>query len=143
MSNWCKNITVIVPENLMPDANTLALAIGTSEADSTTFRQADFAVKIVTDNVTLYQNEDGEAVESIEKLISYSNERFSVANTQAVDQIMDYFALVPAELAVNVIFPTLDGEVLIGSDMTKIQVFVDQEPFHVLSILGLARHEHY
>ncbi len=71
--------------------------------------------------------------------MSYGAERYAVANTRAVEQIMDYFALVPAELAVNVIFPTLDGEALIGSDMTKIQVFVDQEPFHVLSMLNLFR----
>ena len=116
MSEWTHTLTVIVPESLMAQANQLALAIGTSEDDVNTFRQADW-----TDGVTNY----------------------AVANTRAVEQILDYFALVPAELAVNVVFPTLDGEALIGSDMTKIQVFVDQEPFHVLSILGLARHEHY
>lgn len=137
MSKWTHNIVVIVPENLMSDANALALAIGTSDADSATFRQADFAVKIITDNVTLYQNEDGETVESIEKIISYSDERFSVANTQAVEQIMDYFALVPAELSVNVVFPVIADDMITGVDMTKIQVFVDQDPFYVLDLLGL------
>ena len=139
MSNWGKNLTVIVPENLIPDANALALAIGTSDADSATFRQADFAVKIITDNVTLYQNEDGETVESIEKIISYGDARYAVANTKAVDQIMDYFALVPAELSVNVVFPVIADDVITGVDMTKIQVFADQDPFYVLDLLGLVR----
>ena len=139
MSEWTHNIIVIVPENLIAEANALALAIGTSDADGATFRQADFAVKIVTDNITLYQNEDGETVESIEKLISYSDERFSVANAQAVDQIMDYFALVPAELSVNVVFPVIADNAITGGDMEKIQVFVDQDPFYVLDLLGLVR----
>lgn len=139
MSEWTHNIVVVVPENLIAEANALALAIGTSDADSATFRQADFAVKIITDNVTLYQNENGETVESIEKIISYSDERFSVANTRAVAQIMDYFALVPAELSVNVVFPVIIDDVITGVDMTKIQVFVDQYPFYVIDLLGLAR----
>ena len=143
MSEWTHNIVVVVPENLIAEANALALAVGTSDADNMTFQQADFAVKSITDSITQYQNEDGELVDSVEKIVSYGAERYAVANTRAVEQILDYFALVPSELAANVIFPTLDGEALIGSDMTKIQVFVDQEPFHVLSILGLARHEHY
>ena len=116
MSEWTHTLTVIVPESLIPQGNQLALAIGTSDDDANTFRSAYWT--------------DGAA-------------NFAVAHTQAVEQIMDYFALVPAELAVNVVFPTFEGEALIGSDMTKIQVFVDQEPFHVLSILRLARHEHY
>ena len=139
MSEWGKTLMVVVPENLMPDANALALAIGTSDADGATFRCADFAVKIVTNNVTLYQNEDGETVESIEKTTSYGDGRFAVANTKAVDQIMDYFALVPAELSVNVVFPTVVDSVITGGDMTKIQVFVDQDPFYVLGLLGLVR----
>ena len=142
MSEWTHNIVVIVPENLITEANALALAIGTSDADNMTFQQADFAVKSITNSITQYQNEYGELVDSVEKIVSYGAERYAVANTRAVEQIMNYFSLVPAELAVNVIFPTLDGEALIGSDMAKIQVFVDQEPFHVLSILGLARHEY-
>ena len=147
MSEWTHNIVVIVPENLITEANALALAIGTSDADNMTFQQADFAVKSITDSITQYQNEDGELVDSVEKTVSYGAERYAVANTRAVDQIMDYFALIPAELQSGVVFPTMsisaDGiTTLEGSDMTKIQVFVDQEPFHVLSILGLARHEY-
>lgn len=115
MSDWTHTLLVVVPEVLIPEANQLALAIGTSEDDVNTFRSADW-----TDGTNFY----------------------AVANTQAVEQIMDYFALVHAELAVNVVFPTVEGAVLIGSDMTKIQVFVDQEPFHVLSMLGPDRHEY-
>lgn len=139
MSEWGKTLMVVVPENLMPDANALALSIGTSDADRETFQQADFAVKIITNNVTLYQNEDGETVESIEKIISYGSDRFAVANTKAVDQIMDYFALVPAELTENVVFPVITDGVITGGDMSKIQVFVDQDPFYVLDLLGLVR----
>ena len=139
MSEWGKTLMVVVPENLMPDANALALAIGTPDADGATFRCADFAVKIVTNNTVLCQNEDGETVESTEKIISYGSDRFAVANTKAVDQIMDYFALVPAELSVNVVFPVIVDDVITGGDMTKIQVFIDQDPFYVLGLLGLVR----
>ena len=139
MSEWTHNLVVVVPENLIAEANTLALAIGTSDADNMTFQQADFAVKSITDSITQYQNEDGELVDSVEKTVSYGAERYAVANSRAVEQILDYFALVPAELSVNVVFPTFEGDVLIGSDMTKIQVFVDQEPFYVLSMLNLFR----
>lgn len=52
---------------------------------------------------------------------------------------MDYFALVPAELSVNVVFPVIADDMITGVDMTKIQVFVDQDPFYVLDLLGLAR----
>lgn len=121
MSEWTHTLTVVVPESLMDQANQLALAMGTSEDDVNTFRTADW-----TDGVTNY----------------------AVANTQAVEQIMDYFALIPVELQYGVVFPTMSVSAegittLIGSDMTKIQVFVDQDPFYVLSLLGLARHEHY
>ena len=121
MSEWTHTLTVIVPETLMAQANQLALAIGTSEDDVNTFRQADW-----TDGVMNY----------------------AVANTRAVAQIIDYFALIPVEFQYGVVFPTMSVSAegittLTGSDMTKIQVFVDQEPFHILSILGLARHEHY
>ena len=120
MSEWTHNLTVIVPESLIPQANQLALAIGTSEDDVNTFRQADWT--------------DGTG-------------NFAVAHTQAVEQILDYFAQLPAELQEGVVFPTVTTSAegvttLTSSDMTKIQVFVDQEPFHVLSILGLARHEY-
>ena len=121
MSNWTHTLTVIVPEYLIAQANQLALTIGTSEDDVNTFQSADWT--------------DGSS-------------NYAVAHTVAVEQIMDYFALVPVELQSGVVFPTMSVSAegittLTGSDMTKIQVFVDQEPFHVLSILGLARHEHY
>lgn len=112
MSEWTHTLTVVVPESLMDQANQLALAMGTSEDDAETFRAADWT--------------DGA-------------ERYAVANTRAVDQIMDYFALVPAELSVNVVFPVVTDDVITGGDMTKIQVFVDQDPFYVLDLLGLAR----
>lgn len=126
MSYWSHTLLVVVPNTLMTEANQLALAIGTSEDDVNTFRSADW-----TDGTNFY----------------------AVANTQAVDQIMDYFALVPAELSVNVVFPviassTITGnttftvivdDALTGSDMAKIQVFVDQDPFYVLDLLGLSR----
>ena len=128
MSNWAHTLLVIVPEVLIQEANKLALAIGTSEDDVNTFRSADW-----TDGAN----------------------SFSVANTQAVEQIMDYFNGVTADAGspladalAATMFPSMsidaDGMATwAGIDKTKIQVFVDQEPFHVLSILGLARHEHY
>ena len=125
MSNWTHNLTVIVPESLMAQANQLALVMGTSEDDVDTFRQADW-----TDGVTNY----------------------AVANTRAVAQIMDYFGAISAEADLPLaaalsatIFPSVsidaDGVATwTGIDKTKIQVFVDQEPFSVLAMLGLARH---
>lgn len=119
MSNWTHTLTVIVPESLITQANQLALAIGTSEDDVNTFRSADW-----TDGTSNY----------------------SVAHTQAVEQIIDYFALVPAELASGVVFPTIninmDGvPTLTGSDMSKVQVFVDCEPFTVFNLLNIARRD--
>lgn len=128
MSEWVHTLTVVVPESLMAQANQLALAIGTSEDDVNTFRSADW---------------------------TNGASNFSVANTRAVESIMDYFDGVTADAGspladalAATIFPSVsidaDGVATwTGIDMTKIQVFVDQEPFHVLSILGLARHEHY
>lgn len=128
MSEWTHNLTVIVPESLMTQANQLAMAMGTSEDDVNTFRQADW-----TDGAN----------------------SFSVANTRAVAQIMDYFGAISAEADLPLaaalsatIFPTISVSAegittLTGSDMAKIQVFVDQDPFYVLSILGLARHEYF
>lgn len=112
MSDWSHTLLVVVPEILIAEGNQLALSIGTSEDDVNTFRSADW-----TDWVNFY----------------------AVANTKAVDQIMDYFALVPAELSVNVVFPVITDDVITGGDMTKIQVFVDQDPFYVLDLLGLVR----
>ena len=127
MINWTHTLTVVVPESLIAQANQLALAIGTSEDDANTFRSADW-----TDGVN----------------------SFAVANTLAVEQIMEYFGAISADACspladalAATIFPSVsidaDGVATwIGIDKTKIQVFVDQEPFHVLSILGLARHEY-
>lgn len=119
MNQWTHTLTVIVPESLMTQANQLALAIGTSEDDANTFRQADW-----TDGASNY----------------------AVAHTQAVEQIMDYFAKVPVELASGVVFPAISTSIdgvttLTGSDMTKIQVFVDCEPFTVFSLLNLTRRD--
>ena len=119
MSNWTHTLTVIVPESLIPQGNQLALAVGTSEDDINTFKSADWT--------------DGTA-------------NYAVAHTQAVEQIMEYFALVPAELASGVVFPTVTTSAegvttLTGSDMTKIQVFVDSEPFAVFSLLSLTRRD--
>ena len=115
MSEWTHVLTIAVPESLMVQANQLALAIGTSEDDVSTFRSADWI--------------DGTS-------------NYAVAHTQAVEQIMEYFAHVPTELASGVVFPTISISTegitaLTGSDMTKIQVFVDQDPFYVLDLLGL------
>ena len=117
MSNWTHTLTVIVPEPLMDVGNQLALAMGTSPDDINTFRSADWT--------------DGSA-------------NFAVAHTQAVEQIMDYFAQLPAELQAGVVFPTVATDdvgttVLTGSDMSAIQVFVDAEPFTVFSLLNLTR----
>ena len=119
MSNWTHTLTVIVPESLMAQANQLALAIGTSEDDVDTFRQVDW-----TDGTSNY----------------------AVAHTQAVEQIMEYFALVPVELSSVVVFPTtninIDGvSTLTGSDISKVQVFVDCEPFTVFNLLNLTRRD--
>lgn len=124
MSEWTHTLTVIVPESLMAQANQLALAIGTSEDDVNTFRSADWT--------------DGTG-------------NFAVAHTQAVEQIMDYFGVISADAGSPLadalsatIFPSVsvdaDGVATwTGIDKTKIQVFVDQDPFYVLGLLGLAR----
>lgn len=117
MSRWTHTLTVIVPESLMVQANQLALAMGTSEDDVNTFRSADW-----TDGTSNY----------------------AVAHTLAIEQIMEYFALVPVELASGVVFPTMsvsaEGiQTLTGSDMTKVQVFVDHDPFDILKMLELVR----
>lgn len=119
MSNWTHTLTVIVPESLIPQGNQLALAMGTSPDDVNTFRQADWT--------------DG-------------GSNYAVAHTVAAEQIMEYFALVPVELASGVVFPTIsvntDGiTTLTGSEMTKIQVFVDCEPFTVFNLLNLTRRD--
>ncbi len=115
MSNWTHTLTVIVPEPLMDVGNQLALAMGTSEDDINTFRSADW-----TDGVNNY----------------------AVAHTVAVEQILDYFAQLPAELQEGVVFPTVatnetGNTMLTGSDMATIQVFVDADPFTVFGLLNL------
>lgn len=123
MSNWTHTLTVIVPESLMAQANQLALAIGTSQDDVNTFRSADW-----TDGTSNY----------------------AVAHTVAIEKITDYFgAITPdagSELATaigNTVFPTVSlsetGFGVLDMDMSKIQVFVDQDPFTVFGLLGLTR----
>ena len=119
MSDWTHTLLVVVPEVLIPEANQLAFAIGTSEDDVNTFRSTDW-----TDGISNY----------------------AVAHTQAVEQILDYFAQVPVELASGVVFPTISISTegitaLTGSDMTKIQVLIDCEPFAVFSLLNLTRRD--
>ena len=125
MSNWTHTLTVIVPEALIPQGNQLALAVGTSEDDINTFKTADW-----TDGISNY----------------------AVAHTVAIEQIMDYFgAITPesgSELATaisNTVFPhVLPGETGLGvldMDMSKIQVFVDAEPFTVFGLLNLTRRD--
>ncbi len=124
MSNWTRTLTVIVPESLIQQGNQLALAVGTSEDDVNTFRSADW-----TDGVSNY----------------------AVAHTVAAEQILDYFGVITPEagsdLAAAVaqtVFPTLSTDedgvtTLTCSDMSKIQVFVDVEPFTVFNLLNLTR----
>lgn len=126
MSNWTHTLTVIVPESLIPQGNHLALAIGTSEDDANTFKTADW-----TDGTSNY----------------------AVAHTVAVEQIMEYFRSITLEAGsdlaaavVQTVFPSLSTDAdgiatLSGSDMSKIQVFVDVNPFAVFSMLGLSRLE--
>lgn len=126
MSEWTHTLTVVVPESLMAQANQLALAIGTSEDDVNTFRQADW-----TDGVN----------------------NFAVCSTRAVDKIFDYVGLVDtaenailaeglAELSFVAVTTDADGvETITGNDPSKIRVIVDMEPFAALSLLGLHRIE--
>ena len=127
MSNWTHALTIIVPESLMPQANQLALAVGTSEDDVNTFQTADWT--------------DGTA-------------NFSVCSTRAVEQIFTYFGAVDAtgntELAdalsntVFVQFTTDEQGVttITGNDTSKIRVITDVEPLSALAQLGLTRVNH-
>lgn len=124
MSSWTRTLTVIVPESLMVQANQLALAMGTSPDDVNTFRSADWT--------------DGSS-------------NYAVANTRAVAQIMDYFGAISADagspLAAALsatIFPSVsidadDVATWTGIDKTKIQVFIDHDPFDILKMLGFVR----
>ena len=124
MNNWTHTLTVIVPESMLALGNQLALAVGTSPDDINTFKTADW-----TDGTSNY----------------------AVAHTVAVEQILDYFGAITPEdgsdLAAAVaqtVFPTLSTDAdgittLTGSDMSKIQVFVDVEPFALFELLGITR----
>ena len=139
MSDWTHDLIVVVPAELMQQANQLAMMLGTSDADAETFKQADFAVEIITNNAVEGVDEDGNPTSSIEKVISYGAERYAVASTKAVSQILDYFSALPAEIKEFVVFPVFNDGILIGVDMTKVQVFIDNDQFDILKMLGLAR----
>lgn len=126
MSNWTHTLTVVVPESLIPQGNQLALAVGTSEDDINTFKTADW---------------------------TEGTSNYAVAHTLAAEQILDYFsAITPdagSELATaisNTVFPQVllseTGFGVLDMDMSKIQVFVDAEPFTVFNLLGLTRREY-
>lgn len=124
MSEWIHVLTIAVPESLMAQANQLALAIGTSEDDVSTFQNADW-----TDGVN----------------------NFAVCSTRAVDKIFDYVAAVDttgnAELAeglaaLSFVTVTTDAdgvETITGDDQSKIRVIVDMDPFAALELFGLHR----
>ena len=139
MSNWTHDLIVVVPAELMQQANQLALMLGTSDADAETFKQADFAVEIITNNAVECVDEDGNPTSSIEKVISYGAERYAIASTKAVSQILDYFSALPAEIKEFVVFPVFNDGVFTGIDMTKVQVFIDHDPFDILKMLELVR----
>lgn len=139
MSDWTHDLLVVVPAELMQQANQLALMLGTSDADAETFKQTDFAVEIITNNAVEGVDEEGNPTSSIEKVISYGAERYAVASTKAVSQILDYFAVLPDEVKEPVVFPVFNDGILIGIDMTKVQVFIDHDPLYTLKMLELVR----
>ena len=139
MSDWAHDLLVVVPAELMQQANQLALMLGTSDADAETFKQADFAVEIITNNAVEGVDEEGNPTSSIEKIISYGTERYAVASTKSVSQILDYFSALPAEIKEFVVFPVFNDGVFTGIDMTKVQVFIDHDPFDILKMLELVR----
>lgn len=122
MSEWTHVLTIAVPEDLIAQANQLALAIGTSEDDVNTFRAADWT--------------DGTG-------------NFAVCSTRAVDKIFDYVAAVDVTdnpllaeglAALSFVTVTTDSEgaqTITGNDPSKIRVVVDLEPFAALGLLGL------
>ena len=126
MSSWTHVLTIAVPESLIAQANQLALAIGTSEDDVSTFRTADW-----TD----------------------STGNFAVCSTRAVDKIFDYASQVDvtdnpllAEAMTALSFVTVTtneagSQTITGNDPAKIRIVVDMEPFAALSLLGLHRIE--
>ena len=145
MSDWTHDLLVVVPDNLLLEGNALALAVGTSEADIDTFRQTDFAIKIVTDDIVEQTDEEGGTIIINNKIISFSPKRFSIAHTKAVDKIIEYFGnistaqqndMVLTNALTNTLFVNQDFS---NVDMTKIQVFFDVDPFLVLNKLNLIR----
>ena len=127
MSQWTHTLTIVVPEQLMVQANQLALAVGTSEDDVSTFASADWT--------------DGAS-------------QFSACSTRAVEQIFDYFGAVDAEgnpelagaleSTVFVQFVT-DSEgvtTITNNDASKIRIITDMEPLSALAKLGLTRIDH-
>ena len=124
MSNWTHTLLVVVPEVLIPEANQLAFAIGTSEDDVNTFRSADW-----TDDISNY----------------------AVCSTRAVDAIFSYFGAV--DVTGNApLFAAMSATVFVGvstdadgvttltnNDPTKIRVVTDAEPLAALATLGLTR----
>lgn len=126
MSEWTHVLTIAVPEDLIAQANQLALAIGTSEDDVNTFRAADWT--------------DGTG-------------NFAVCSTRAVDKIFDYVAAVDvtdnpllveglASLSFVTVTTDADGvQSVTGNDPAKIRVLVDTEPFSALELFGLRRIE--
>ena len=126
MSSWTHVLTIAVPEQLIAQANQLALAIGTSDDDVNTFRAADWT--------------DGTG-------------NFAVCSTRAVDKIFDYVGMVDttentllteglAALSFVTVTTDEDGaQIITGNDSTKIRVVVDAEPFAALELFGLHRIE--
>ena len=145
MSEWTHDLIVVVPAGLMQQANQLALMLGTSDADAETFKQADFAVEIITNNDVEGVDEDGNPTSSIEKVISYGAERYAIVSTKAVEGIITYFNTISTaqqsdEVLTNALLNTLFvASDFSNSDMTKIQVFFDIDPFIVLDKLNLVR----
>lgn len=153
MSDWTKNMVIVVPEVLMPQANQLALALGTSESDVETFKAADFAEVYSEEVVTESVYEDGNVPSSVETVTKYYPERYAVCATRAVSQILEYagrvdvtdnLLLAEAMAALSFVTVTTDetgAQTITGNDPAKIRVLVDMEPFAALSLLGLHRIE--
>ncbi len=120
MSNWTHDLIVVVPAELMQQANQLALMLGTSDADAETFKQADFAVEIITNNAVEGVDEDGNPTSSIEKVISYGAERYAVASTKAVEGIITYFNTIStAQQSDEVLTNALLNTLFVASDFSN------------------------
>lgn len=153
MSDWKRSLVIVVPEGLMPQANQLALALGTSESDVETFKVADFAEVYSEEVVTESVDEEGNVTSYVETVTKYYPERYAVCATRAVSQILEYAGRVDVTdnpllaeglAALSFVTVTTDAEgvqTVTGNDPTKIRVVVDMEPFAALSVLGLHRIE--